>query len=98
MLGFGFVLFLMLVVLSVIYSQYVVRHPGNVVDTNSLPMPTGDQPWRDRVVPPANEQASRSVVVTPETAAVDLIDEALADRDDLSAFTEDELADLEEGN
>lgn len=98
MLGFGFALFLMLVILSVMYSQYVVRHQENAVETNPLPMPTGDQPWRDQVAPSVREQVSRSAVVTPETVAVDLIDEALADRDDLSTVTEDELTDLEEGN
>lgn len=90
MLGFGFVLFLMLVMLAVIYSQFAMLKQPNPVDTtpgNSM----GETQKTSALAPlPAT--------VTPETAADDLIDEALADRDDLSASEADEMADLESGN
>jgi hypothetical protein len=36
--------------------------------------------------------------VTPDRVADDLIDEALSDRDDLSNYDSDEMADVEDGS
>lgn len=91
MLGFGFALFLILVILAAIYSQYVMRDQSNSADEMVRPKPAMNTEKSTATAP-------LPTAVNPDTAADDLIDEALADRDDLSAFTEDELADIEEGN
>ena len=91
MLGFGFALFLILVILAVIYSQYVMRDESNSADEMARPKPSMNSEK-------STARAPLPSVVNPDTVADDLIDEALADRDDLSTFTEDELADIEEGN
>lgn len=91
MLGFGFALFLILVILAAIYSQYVMRDQSNSADEMVRPKPT-------MTTEKSTATAPLPTAVNPDTAADDLIDEALADRDDLSTFTEDELADIEEGN
>ncbi len=100
MLGFGFALFLMLVVLAVIYAQYVMRDQLNPATGMARPMSAGDQSERNSEVTSATSTVTAPLpsTVTPETVTDDLIDEALADRDDLSALAEDELADIEEGN
>jgi hypothetical protein len=94
MLGFGFALFLMLVILAVVYAQYAVRDESVSSERRSprsAETPKTMTPSDATVMPlPA--------AVTPDTAADDLIDEALADRDDLSAFADDEAADAEEGS
>ncbi|MFZ1654506.1 MAG: hypothetical protein WAT84_01610 [Candidatus Moraniibacteriota bacterium] len=96
MLGFGFALFLMLVILAVIYSQYALQSQPNLSDTvqpkSTMNAGKKSAPTVDIATTPL------PTTVTPETAANDLIDEALADRDDLSASEEDEMADLENGN
>ncbi len=91
MLGFGFALFLILVILAAIYSQYVMRSQSNSADEMVQPKPTMNAEKSTATAP-------LPTAVNPDTAADDLIDEALSDRDDLSTFTEDELADIEEGN
>jgi hypothetical protein len=95
MLGFGFALFLILVILAAIYSQYVMRGQSNPADdmVRSKPAMGTEKP-----AAPSTATAPLPTAVNPDTAADDLIDEALADRDDLSTFAEDELADIEEGN
>lgn len=101
MIGFGFALFLMLVMLAVVYAQFAVRHEGNPAAMGEVPvMPTGDQPWKNGKMMPGDTVADAQplpTTVTPDVAAADLIDEALVDRDDLATFMEDELADIEEG-
>ncbi len=92
MLGFGFALFLMLVILAVVYSQFVVQQEPSGGNDMVRPQPAADTAKSSAATAPL------PATVNPDTAADDLIDEALADRDDLSAFTEDELADIEEGN
>lgn len=92
MLGFGFALFLMMVVLAFIYSQFTMRQQESSVDT-TLRSPVGGM--QKGMLP---STAPLPTAVNPSTAAEDIIDEALTDRDDLSVFTEDELADIEEGN
>lgn len=98
MLGFGFALFLMLVVLAVIYSQYVMRSQTHSVDAKPWSQPTAGTEKKQPAPSVGVATAPLPTTVTPETAANDLIDEALADRDDLSASEEDEMADLENGN
>lgn len=93
MLGFGFALFLILVILSVIYSQYVMRDQSGSVDMGQRAPAAMDA--EKKMAPTA---APLPATVTPDTATDDLIDEALADRDDLSTFADDEMADIEEGN
>lgn len=92
MLGFGFALFLMLVALAVIYTHFTTQGRPNGAETGSNVKP-GDR-GTSMAAPVA---APLPATVTPETATTDLIDEALADRDDLSVFAEDEVADAEEG-
>ncbi|MFZ1626171.1 MAG: hypothetical protein WAT81_00015 [Candidatus Moraniibacteriota bacterium] len=91
MLGFGFVLFLMLVMLAVVYSQFAMQK-----QSNSAMSPRSSSGQEQKQVTPA--MAPLPATVTPEAAATDLVDEALADRDDLTAHVEDELTALEEGN
>lgn len=93
MLGFGFALFLILVILAALYSQYVMRDQSNSADISPRSS-TGEM----QKGMPTSVTAPLPTAVNPDTAANDLIDEALADRDDLSASEEDELADIEEGN
>jgi H+/gluconate symporter-like permease len=93
MLGFGFALFLMLVTLAVIYAQFAMQRQPNPAEMNSMKKSPGEM-GTTMTAPMAMPLPA---TVTPETAADDLIDEALADRDDLSAFAEDEAADSEEG-
>lgn len=91
MLGFGFALFLILVILAAIYSQYVMRGQSNSADEMVRPKPAANTEKSTATAP-------LPTAVNPDTATDDLIDEALADRDDLSTFADDELADIEEGN
>ena len=95
MLGFGFALFLILVILSLIYTQSVVHDESNSAEMNQQSATGQMSPERT-----PSDMATRPLptTITPETAADDLIDEALADRDDLTEFTADEVADVEEGN
>lgn len=89
MLGFGFALFLIMVILALIYSQYAAQKTGGSVETvtdmkkTSMPMESA------KPLP---------VTATPEAVADDLIDEALADRDDLDQHVTDEMEALEDGN
>lgn len=81
----------MLFLLALIYSQYAMRKQANPFNAGS----TGEmRPAADT----ATATAPLPAAVTPGTVADDLIDEALADRDDLSSLVEDEMADVEEGN
>ncbi len=95
MLGFGFALFLILVILAVIYSQYAMRSQSNPADEMVRPKPSMST---EKSAAPSTATAPLPTTVNPGTVADDLVDEALDDSDDLSAFTEDELADIEEGN
>lgn len=89
MLGFGFALFLIMVILALIYSQYAAQKMDGsvktVTNTKKTSMPT-------------ESAKPLPVTVTPDVVADDLIDEALADRDDLDAHVADEMQALEEGN
>ncbi len=101
-LGFGFALFLILVILAVIASLYAMKRQLNPSDMPAVPvMPAGNQVERGSGATVTSSDAAvlpLPTIVTPDTAADDLIDEALADRDDLSAFAEDEAADAAEGS
>lgn len=88
MLGFGFALFLIMVILALIYSQYAAQKMGGSVETVTNMKKTA----------PMDSAKPLPATVTPDAAVDDLIDEALADREDLTALTEDEIADMEEGN
>lgn len=91
MLGFGFALFLMLVLLAVIYSQFAMQRQPNPAEKMTKPQSASETGKQSAPAPlPAT--------VTADTAVDDLIDEAIADRDDLSGLEEDEMADIEEGN
>ncbi len=93
MLGFGFVLFLMLVMLAVIYSQFAMLKQPNPAEMMTRPEASDD---RGKMMAPI--ATPLPAAVTPDTASDDLIDEALTDRDDLSSDVEEELTALEEGN
>ncbi len=99
MLGFGFALFLMLVILALIYTQYSMQDQPSPSATNPM-MPTSDSMGKTekQAAPSSVATTPLPATVTPDTATADLIDEALADREDFSALGEDEMADLEEGN
>ncbi len=88
MLGFGFALFLILVILALIYAQYQTRQIDTVQTVTKSASPT------------ASKEAAKPLptAVTPDAAASDIIDEALADRDDLDAQVADEMQALEDGN
>lgn len=88
MLGFGFALFLIMVILALIYTQYQTRQMDTVQTVTKSTKSTS-----------TTESAKPlPTAVTPDTAADDLIDEALADRDDLDAQVADEMQALEDGN
>lgn len=95
MLGFGFALFLILVILAVIYSQFVMHRQSGSPDEMVRPNPVIST---EKSAALSTAAAPLPTAVNAATVTDDLIDEALADRDDLSVFTEDELADIEEGN
>ena len=90
-IAFGFVLFLMLVVLAVVYSQFI-NTSGTPVNTKmmetSVPTP----------MKPSSEMQTTTGPVTPETVTDDLIDDAISDRDDLSGYDSDEMSDIEDGS
>lgn len=89
MLGFGFALFLIMVILALIYSQYAAQKTGGSVETVT-DMKKTSMPMESAKPLPAT--------ATPEAVADDLIDEALADRDDLDQHVIDEMEALEDGN
>lgn len=100
LIGFGFGLLLVLVVLAVIYSQFTRQPMPTAVDTD-VPAMRSEQPMNTGAPAagaPSAAQAPITGAVTPDRVADDLIDEALADRDDLSNYDSDEMADVEEGN
>lgn len=97
LIGFGFGLFLMLAILAVLYSVFTRLPQSSAVPTDprvALPEQLAEQP-----TPPLRVQdAALPAMVTPEGVATDLIDEALADRDDLAEYASDEIADVEDGS
>ncbi len=89
-IAFGFALFLMLAVLAVVYSQFASKKAGDSMNVNTQMMPQS-----------AGSNTERSAVtgpVTPDVIADDLIDEAISDRDDLTGYDNDEMADIEDGS
>lgn len=95
-IGFGFALFLMLVVLAFIYSQFAGQKAMAPVDTDIHTMPmkdkmmqTGSDPSSDRSLPTS---------ITPDSVTDDLIDEALLDRNSTDDYAADEVADVEDGS
>lgn len=95
MLGFGFALFLMMVILALIYSQYAAQKMGGSVDTTSAENTTVKT---KTMMEPTKSPSAPVPTVTVDTATDDLIDEAVADRDDMTILTDDEIADMTEGN
>lgn len=89
-IAFGFALFLMLVVLAVVYSQFVSKKVGDSmnVNTQTMTQSTGSNTEQPAVTDP----------VTPDMIADDLIDDAISDRDDLTSYDSDEIADVEDGS
>ena len=92
-IAFGFALFFMLVVLAFVYSQFVKNKMP--VGTNTEMMPASDMPAPEKQMSPVEVITGP---VTPDMVADDLIDEALSDRDDLSGYDSDEMADIEDGS
>lgn len=95
-IAFGFGLLLMLIVLAVLYAQFT-RQP--------MPMPQESMagsknmmPKEQQMMAPQGQSAAATGTVTPDQVADDLIDEALSDRDDLSGYDADEMADVEDGS
>ena len=95
-IGFGFALFLMLVILAFIYSQFAGQKAMAPLgtDTHTMPMndkmmPTGSGPASDRSLPTS---------ITPDSVTDDLIDEALLERESTDDYTADEVADVEDGS
>jgi hypothetical protein len=92
LIGFGFGLLLILFVLALIYTLFT--------DKDTM-MPTSDsQPTPMMQDAPSGMTKTQPVTgpVTPDVVTSDLIDEAVADRDDLNTYTEDEIADVEDGS
>ncbi|MFA9262663.1 MAG: hypothetical protein ACEQSB_04930 [Undibacterium sp.] len=90
MLGFGFALFLIMVILALIYSQYAAKRMDRPVETVTK--------TSTKTTTPVETAKPLPTAVTPDAAANDIIDEALADRDDLDLQVEDEVKALEEAN
>lgn len=97
-IAFGFGSFLMLVVLAVLYGVFT-RQPGPMPGEMPIMMPSNES-MQDGAKPEMTKQSVPAVVgeVTPDRVADDLIDEALSDRDDLSNYDSDEMADVEDGS
>lgn len=91
-IAFGFVLFVLFVVLAVVYSQFASRNAMT---------PTADKVLTETAVPVGALDNNKMPVVgpvTPDTVTNDLIDEATADRDATDAYTDDEMADVQDGS
>lgn len=90
-IAFGFALFLMLVVLAVVYSQFVGKE--SMMPTDNRMMSNENK---------SLNQGSQGMPVTgpatPDTVTADLIDEAIADREELGEYENDEMADIEDGS
>lgn len=97
LIGFGFALFLILVILAVIYSQYASRDMADPVPM-VRPSMKKDAAADAMKGAPATTATPLPATVTPDTVTDDLIDEALSDRDDLDTYTADEMADVEDGS
>ena len=90
-IAFGFALFLMLAVLAVVYSQFI----------NSSETPVNTKMMETNVPAPMKlspEVETTTGPITPEVITDDLLDEALLEQADFSAYTEDEVADVEDGS
>lgn len=95
-IAFGFALFLMLVVLAVVYSQFASKKTGDSMNVNTKMMQGTEQmPLQSGS---GNERPAVTGPVTPDVVADDLIDEAISDRDDLTGYDNDEMADVEDGS
>lgn len=92
LIGFGFGLLLVLFVLAVVYTLFTDKDTMMPVD-DSQPTPM----MQDESLGTTKTQPVTGLV-TPDTITSDLIDEAVADRDDLSTYTEDEIADVQDGS
>ncbi len=92
LIGFGFGLLLILFVLALVYTLFTDK--GTMMPTSesqSTPMMPGEPAGMIKTQPVTGP-------VTPDVVTSDLIDEAVADRDDLNTYTEDEIADVEDGS
>lgn len=96
-IGFGFALFLILVILAFIYSQFA--------DQRAMAPSVPQESMSPQVMPPKEsgsmESKSSAAItgpVTPDSVTDDLIDEALSDRDVIDSYTADEMADVEDGS
>lgn len=96
-IGFGFALFLILVILAFIYSQFA--------DQRAMAPSVPQESMNLQVMPPKEsgsmESKSSAAItgpVTPDSVTNDLIDEALSDRDVIDSYTADEMADVEDGS
>lgn len=95
-IGFGFALFLILVILAFVYSQFAGKDamaPGMSEQEN----PKAMMPVESGRMGNTNETMVTGPV-TPTSVSEDLIDEALSDRDALDDYTADEMADVEDGS
>lgn len=90
-IAFGFALFLMLVVLAVVYSQFI-NTSETLVNTKMM------EPSVPTPMKPSSEMQTTTGPITPEVITDDLLDEALLEQADFSAYTEDEVADVEDGS
>ncbi|TXH01432.1 MAG: hypothetical protein E6P95_01865 [Candidatus Moraniibacteriota bacterium] len=95
-IGFGFALFVVLLLLAFIYAQFAGKDamaPGMSEQENPqamMPVESGSM-----------KNTSETTVtgpVTPDVVVDDLIDEAIADRDDTTSYTDDEISDVEDGS
>ncbi len=94
MIAFGFALFLMLVVLAFVYSQFASPEPQSAMPTNTSMMEESTTPEAKR----GNMMPSVMSPVTPEVLVDDLISEAVSDSEDTNSYTDDEVADVEDGS
>ncbi len=93
-IAFGFGLLLMLIVLAVLYAQFTRQPMSQEPMAGSKNM----MPKEKQVMMPQDQSTATTGTVTPDQVADDLIDEALSDRDDLSGYDADEVADVEDGS
>lgn len=92
LIGFGFGLFFMLLILAVLYSIFT-RQPA---EAPAHMKPMLDQP--QSVENAMNKKMAVPGVVTPDVVVDDLVDEAVADNADLTNYESDEMADIEDGS
>lgn len=91
-IGFGFGLFLMLVILALLYSVYT-KSP-RTIDLSAQPSPVSSSSTSQ----PVSREPAVVAPVTSDTVVDSLVSEAVAESADVTQYDSDEVADIEDGS